>query len=85
MSHLNFWIVAFSTNFYPIKIDLSGNTVWLQASAFQKLAKLDHFWAFIINFCPLRMLNETIPVIFKHRVVSFFPFILVKLEEMYKN
>ena len=31
MSHLNFWILAFSTNFCPIKTDLSGNTVWPQA------------------------------------------------------
>ena len=30
MSHLNFWILAFSTNFCPIKSDLSGNTVWPQ-------------------------------------------------------
>ena len=43
MSHLNFWSLAFSTNFCPIKIDLSGNTVWPQASGFQKLAKMDHF------------------------------------------
>ena len=43
MSHLNFWILAFSTNFWPIKTDLSGNTVWPQASGFQKLAKMDHF------------------------------------------
>ena len=34
------WILAFSTNFCPIKTDLSGNTVWQQASRFQKLAKL---------------------------------------------
>ena len=27
MSHLNFGILAFSTNFCPIKTDLSGNTV----------------------------------------------------------
>ena len=46
MSHLNFWILAFSTNFCPIKIDLSGNTVWPQASGFQKLAKLTIFWHF---------------------------------------
>ena len=46
MSHLNFWILAFSTNFCHIEIDRSGNTVWLQASGFQKLAKLDHFWHF---------------------------------------
>ena len=27
ISHLTSLILAFSTNFYPIKIDLSGNTV----------------------------------------------------------
>ena len=43
ISHLNFWILAFSTNFCPIKTDLSGNTVWPQALGFQKLAKMDHF------------------------------------------
>ena len=31
MSHSNFLILAFSTNFCPIKTDLSGNTVWPQA------------------------------------------------------
>ena len=46
MSHLIFLILAFSTNFCPIKIDLSGNTVWPQASDFQKLAKMEHFWHF---------------------------------------
>ena len=40
---LNFGI---STNFCLIKTDLSGNTVWPQASGFQKLAKMDHFWHF---------------------------------------
>ena len=45
------WILAFSTKFCPIKTDLSGNTVWPQASAFQKLAKMDQFWHFFINFC----------------------------------
>ena len=55
MSHLNFWNLAFSNNFCPIKTDLSGNTVWPQASGFQRLAKLDHFLAFFINFCPLKM------------------------------
>ena len=39
MSHLNFWILAFSPNFCPIKTDLSGNTVWPQASGFQKPSK----------------------------------------------
>ena len=38
-----FLILAFFTNFCPIKTDLSGNTVWPQASGFQKLAKMDHF------------------------------------------
>ena len=31
---------------------------------------MDHFWAFLINFCPLAMLNETFSVIFKHRARS---------------
>ena len=46
MSHLNFWSMVFSTNFCQIKIDLSGNTVWLQVSGFQKFAKLTNFWHF---------------------------------------
>ena len=46
MSQLNFSIVAFSTNFCPTKTDLSGNTVWPQASRFQKLAKLSIFGIF---------------------------------------
>ena len=50
MSHLNFWILAFFTNFCPIKTDLSGNTVWPQASGFQKLAKMDNFWHFWLTF-----------------------------------
>ena len=43
MSHLNFLILAFFTNFCPNKTDLSGNTVWPQASDFQKLANMDRF------------------------------------------
>ena len=43
MSHLNFGIFH---QLCPIKIDLSGNTVWPQASGFQKLAKIDQFWHF---------------------------------------
>ena len=50
MSHLNFWILAFSTNLCPIKTDLSGNTVWPQASGFQKLVKMDHFWHLWLTF-----------------------------------
>ena len=41
-----FLILAFSANFCPIKTDLSGNTVWLQASVFPKLAKLTIFGIF---------------------------------------
>ena len=41
--------LAFSTSFCPIKTDLSGNTVWPQASGFQKLAKMDHFWHFYLT------------------------------------
>jgi len=44
------WIVAFSTNFCPIRVDLSGNTERPQALAFQKLAQLDHFWHFYLTF-----------------------------------
>ena len=33
-------------NFGIFHLFLSGNTVWPQASGFQKLAKLDHFWHF---------------------------------------
>ena len=43
-------ILAFSTNFCPIKTNLSGNTIWPQASGFQKLAKMDHFWHFWLTF-----------------------------------
>ena len=40
------------TNFCPIKSDLSGNTVWPQASGFQKLVKTDHFWwTFVHSKC----------------------------------
>ena len=38
-----FLILALSSNFCP---DLSGNSVWPQASGFQNLAQMDHFWHF---------------------------------------
>ena len=44
MSHLNFSMLAFSTNFCSIKSDLSGNTVWPQTSVFSKTRKIDYFW-----------------------------------------
>ena len=45
-SKCRIWILAFSTNFCPINIDLSSNTVWPHASAFKILAKMDHFGIF---------------------------------------
>ena len=45
-----FDILAFSTIFCPSKVDLSGNTVWPQASGFEKLAKMDSFWHFWLTF-----------------------------------
>ena len=51
---LYFPILEFSTNFCPIKSDLSGNTIWMQASGVHKVAKMNHFWYFLINFCPLK-------------------------------
>ena len=48
MSH--FLISRFFINFCTIKIDLSGNTVWLQGPDFDKLAKIDYFWHFQWTF-----------------------------------
>ena len=46
-----FLILAFSTNFWPIKTqtDMSGNTVWPQALGFQTLAKTGLFGIFNWN------------------------------------
>ena len=49
---LSFEFWRFSPFFCSIKSDLSGNTVWPLTSGFQKLAKIDHFGHFSINFCP---------------------------------
>ena len=46
ISRLNFSFLAFFTNFCPIKMEMSGSTVWPQISGFQKLALMDHFWHF---------------------------------------
>ena len=40
-----FVLLSFS-NFCPFKVNLFSNTVWLQASIYQKLAKIDQFWHF---------------------------------------
>ena len=37
MSHFRFSILAFSTNFCPIKIDLSGHTFWLASQSWMEL------------------------------------------------
>ena len=42
------WILAFSTNFCLIKIELSGNTVWPKTQFYQKLAIFGVFkWIFV--------------------------------------
>ena len=52
-----FGILEFFTNFCPIKIDLPGNTVWPQASGFQKLAKIDIFWHFLLPLLSTQNVN----------------------------
>ena len=72
-------ILAFSTNFCPIKTDLSGNTVWPKASGFQKLAKIDHSWPFLLTFvhskCKRSLLRSQCSMIlflwFSNTVVSW--------------
>ena len=46
MSHLIFLTLAFSIHSCPIKIGLSGNTIWTQTSGFQNLAKWTIFGIF---------------------------------------
>ena len=74
MSHLSFSILAFSTNFCPTKIDLSGNTVWPQASRFQKHAKLTIFGLFNLL---LSIHNINVARFFRNVVWDFF-FIIFK-------
>ena len=57
MSLLKFSILAFSTNFCPIKSCISGNTVWKVASGFQKLAKIDYFLTFSKDFLSTQNIN----------------------------
>ena len=70
-----FLVLPFSTNFCLIKSDLYGYTVWLQASAFQNLSKLDHFWHLYRTFVHWKCKRSTLRtqfwmrlfgVIFKH-------------------
>ena len=55
-----FFNFGISTNFWPIKTDLSGNTVWPKASRFQKLAKMDHFWHFSLTFVQSKSVNVAV-------------------------
>ena len=63
--------MAFSTNFCPIKNDLSGNTVWLQISVFQKLAKLTTQNVNVARFAH-NVEWDFFCVIFKHRGLQSF-------------
>ena len=63
--------LAFSINFCQIKINLSGNTVWPQASVFLKLAKLAHFCLLTLNVNLARFARNVkwdFSIIFKHCV-----------------
>ena len=48
MSHLSFYILALSTNFFPIKSYMSGNTVWPQTSDWL-------LWHFLLTFVQLKL------------------------------
>ena len=76
---LKFSILALSTNFCLIEIDLYGNTVWPQASGFQKVAKLTIFGIFneAQNANEARFARNVewyFFVIFKHCDVCFWHF-----------
>ena len=43
-------VFDFSTNFCPFKTDFSANTIWPKSSGFQKFAKMDRFWYFLLSF-----------------------------------
>ena len=62
--------MAFSTNFCPIEIDLSGNTVWLQALCFQKLVKLT-----VLGIFNQLLSTQNVYVARFARNVEFFNFI----------
>ena len=76
MSHLTFSILAFFTNFFRIKIDLSGNTVWPQVE-----------WDFFCDFQTL-CYSKTSRLIFLLLDQFSVPLVLVKILEtslIYKN
>ena len=72
MSHLSFWILAFSTNFCPIKVTLFDRKL--------QVFKKSPNWPFLefltklkmqTKLASLAMLNDTVFVIFKHRGLQF--------------
>ena len=66
MSHLNFWILAFSTIFCPTKRHLS-DLVTLFDRKLQVFKNSPKWTIFVYSKCKLAMLDETFSVIFKHR------------------
>ena len=54
MSHLNFWILAFSNNFCLIKLTCLVTLFDHKLQVFKNLPKLTIF-GILINFCPLKM------------------------------
>ena len=53
-----FW--HFLRIFCPIKIDMSGTTVWPQLSGFQKLAKMNYFWHFSWTFVHSKCIRSSL-------------------------
>ena len=49
---------------------LSGDTVFKHPSVFSKTRQNGPFLAFLMNFWPLKMVNETFSGIFKHSEVK---------------
>ena len=70
-SKCRFWILAFSTNFWAIKIDLPGNTVLPQAFVDSKCKRssLRSQWDFSCDFQTLcKIENDAFRVVCKHGV-----------------
>ena len=50
---LKFW--HFPPIFVLLKLTCLVTLFDRKLQTFKKLAKIDHFWAFLMNFCPLKM------------------------------
>ena len=53
-----------------LKCRTSSFLIWHLPPIFVQLKVTCQFWAFLMNFCPPKMLNETFSEIFKHREFS---------------